>query len=148
MVETFVIGEPVVKSKNPRNAWRLHVKVMHGDADKYETVRRDYYKNPNKKKYQEGEPQFKEMLAALQAFFALSWNDGCDEDKVEAAITKATEPFKNDPDFGGWDAYSDFIPRDITYNDGHCRPDNVKVTYFDEGGTEYKVAIPGKWTRH
>ena len=36
----FIVGEPIDK-EIPKMIWRINVKVMHGDADKYETIKID-----------------------------------------------------------------------------------------------------------
>lgn len=144
MIETFKIGSPVVKESNPTNAYRLHIEVMHGDADHYETVIRDYILKPNKDIGEQGKDDLELILAMLKAFFSLSWNDGCDNDKINEAITEAAKPFNIE---FPTDIYGELIPNDITYVEVRARPMNVKLTYFNENGIEHEVEMNGKWKR-
>lgn len=144
MIETFKIGSPVVKESNPTNAYRLHIEVMHGDGDHYETVIRNHYVKPNEENYEQGIDDLELILAMLKAFFSLSWNDGCDYEKVNEAITEAAKPFNIE---FPTDIYGELIPRDITCTDYRARPMNVKLTYFNKDGIEHEVEMNGKWKR-
>ena len=89
-----------------------------------------------------------EVLTYLKAFFDLDWNAGCDfcmgrrgiKNKVlhdagldDAAIERCEESFL-------WEGDS---TSDYQYQ---ARPDSVNISYFDQNGIEFDVAVFEKGT--
>lgn len=141
ILSKLVIGKPVL-NKQPKNAWRLHVRVMHGDADHYDTRITDFYKQPTPKTYEEPEANLELYLQMLVAFFKLSWNAGSDMDVVREAIEKVGKWLKPHDEYFT-DLWQELVGSDITTDHQFwARPEKAWITYFDENSIEHEVKIP------
>ena len=132
----LTIGEPVKLKKRPTNKWRLHVHVMHGDADHDETNKEDFA-------FTHAETIDPELAFKIETFknlFAMHWNDQCDENALGIAIEKAEETtgYK-----AHCDAFIDLVPKDVTCQNGRkAMPREMWITFFDANGTEFEVILP------
>lgn len=135
------IGKVVEQILPPKLTWRLTTKVMSGDADHYEDKVIDFYS--------EEPAQLKELnlyLNMLKAFFSLSWNQGCNQDRIRSEVEKAGEACGYEPDLA-YTYYSDYVGPDITWNENRARPDKTKLTWFDENRIEHETKLPFKTGR-
>ncbi len=128
------IGDLIDPVTLPRNTFEIVIHIMHGDADHEED-----------KSFFGSFDEVQMGLEILSAVFALSWNDGCDQDKVEAAVKSAA----NDPD-EAWDWYFDHIGHDVSYGDAGlgimAAPMKVTAYWWDERGNKFNVHIVGMKT--
>jgi hypothetical protein len=144
-VSELSIGSPINKPSLLRT-YQLHVRVMHGDANKFEIVKQNFETNGNLL----GECSddsflyftLTNHLELLRRFFLLPWNDGRNEDKIAEMLDQFA-----DAECGGdrtaiHDLWSELIPHDIFYHEGPTRPMKAWVTYFDDSGCERTVELP------
>lgn len=129
----FIIDKVIHPEDNPHNIYRLHVVGMSGDADHYETNTRDY------NNIDEMLPVFRMMVRAFKTARLY------DEKALEMAIEMEGERLDDgNPDYKPYalDIYSDLVGYDVT-NDGQtrCMPDRMYITWFNDFGTEHKIAI-------
>ena len=122
MIANLVIGKPVVQEKTPKDIFRMHVKVMHGDADMYTTKIWDVERKDLVELYG--------TLYMFLRYFALCHNSACDEHRVEEAIGK------------DWhDTFSNLVGGDVTCESRWAMAEEVKITYFSPEGIESDVII-------
>jgi hypothetical protein len=138
-IEDLKIGDKIIKN-NPRNTWRIHTNVMHGDADKYETRILDLPDEVNR----EWTPSAKDLpiyIAILDAHLKVKYNDRREHEEVHKIIKSL---IKNQEDVDYWlDRYSILVPGDCI-SDYQYKSSIQKfwITRFGIHGDEYEVILP------
>lgn len=139
LLDSVEVGKPVPVVESPKMKWRLRVTTMHGDADHYEKIKMDFSELSHKSRC-----RLELYLKMLEAFFKLSWNEGCEQSAVLSAIMSATGL----ADGPASDMWYELVGYDITYGGGQwATPDKVELTFFDDKGIEYTTKLPFKTTR-
>jgi len=128
------IGEMVDPETRPHSTFEIVIHVMHGDADHEED-----------KSFFGGFDEVIPGLEILSAVFNLSWNDGCDQDKIETAV-KSTKMDAEE----AWAWYCDHVGYDVSYGDAGlgimAAPMKVTAFWWDEGCNKFNVNIIGMKT--
>ena len=133
----LVTGNKIYKNPIPKNQYWVHINIMHGDADKYETL--DWG----------CDDKLEAMLHYEVHSLAMTLGgEVTDTDQVE--IRKILQKYldagckmlqKEDLAEMASD-YFDEVPGDCTC-DGQVRAsiEDVEITYFDENGDEFEVEV-------
>lgn len=119
-------GEKIIV-KNPTNCYRLTITSMSGDADAYNTNHFD-------------DLDEKEILDYINIIIT-SWqigDDKYDEYKLIAAIESKGEELGYEYPM---DVFGDLVGYDVTCEGEYASLDEIKVTYFNEHGIEFKVDV-------
>lgn len=113
--------EPIKNA--PTSVFELVVTSMHGDGDLYTT----------ESSFSDNEEELLPKLKVLEAFFNLSWNAGCDNNTVIAAI-KAVDF----PDGDALDFYSDIVGYEKLNDSGYfASPDSIELFWYNASGVKH-----------
>lgn len=126
----FSLYKTVDIADRPKNIYRVHVTSWHGDADMFSTQERDISDH--------NLTELERVVKLMLAYFELDHNTACDENAATQAIEiRGSELGIKYPT----DIFSELAARDVT-NDGRlATPERMRVTWFNEYGTEYYVRI-------
>ena len=130
MINEIKIGSPI-KKIYPKNKYRLHTSVMHGDADLYETHTVDLDKD--------GAILYWNLFSA---YFEYGFNHKyVPEDDIRIVLDQRCKELGIDGD--SWDYCYDIIGTDVTTDAQYlARLEKMWLTYFDEQGVEHWIEDP------
>jgi hypothetical protein len=137
-IDKLEIGEPIKPKDNPKNTWRIYAKVMHGDADKYETTKKDFLKIRKNDRHA-GEKELIYAICLLIKILNLHHNDRRDFDHLSEPTAKECG-YNYEPDME--QILCDLVPGDCTCDFQYkTYLESFRVVWFDENGIEHEVNI-------
>ena len=106
-----------IPTKNPKNKYEVVLRVMHGDADKFEDIKISC----------KNEEEFTKMMLAKKTQ-PLDGSAGGDEEKYKQWCE---------------DNFYDYVPYDCIYrgSSNHAKVDEISGFYYDQNGTKFKAEV-------
>lgn len=121
----FLLNKTTLVGENPTDTYRIHLELMHGDADHDTTATRDL---TNTK-------ELEKVVDILKVGFDYEAHN---QNKMEEAIEKVGLSLGVED---ANDIYSDLVGDDVTYMDCLASIEKLYVTWFNGGGVEYDMSI-------